>query len=168
MSIDFNSYIQYEAFVGARLSLALDNTLDRLLIELQNIIESTVYGWKSPNSRPWGADMVGDVGLTSGHRTGQFYESWQANKSIIVGNMVVGEINQAIDVMQEMMLGGVLVHEDADNLAGIINSGVGYNFGQAEGVSRDYWNQWMTFVVANLDGILMEECAKLGVELQRV
>lgn len=167
MSIDFNNYIQFEAFVGARLSLALDNTLDRLLIELQNIIESTVYGTISPSARPWGVDSDGTVGLTSGNRTGQFYDSWQSSKSVVLGNLIEGEISQAMDVMQQFMVGGRMVHEDGSNLANIIESGLGYNFGQMEGIGREFWSEFTTFCLTNLENIFVQECAKVGLPLQR-
>lgn len=150
----YDSLAQLEAMVNASLVIALDKTMDRLLIELQNIIEKTVYDWESPSSIPW-----------SINRTGQFLDSWQVVSSQIVGLMVQSEINQAIDVMKQFFIGDKEVHEDRENLAEIINSGVGYNFGQAEGVERDFWNQFETYVETNLFRIFKEECMSVGLPI---
>jgi len=162
----FNTYNDMNLYVIERLALALDNTLERLLIELKNIIEEEVYGFESPSARPWGTDYDGSVGLTSGNRTGQFYESWQTNKAMLVGNMIEGEIGQSLGMMQQFMIGNRMVHEDADNLASIIESGQGYNFGQCD-EPREFWQPFVTYVLLNLDNIFFEECAKVGIPLQK-
>ena len=161
----FNTYNDMNLYVIERLALALDNTLERLLIELKNIIEEEVYGFESPSARPWGTDYDGSVGLTSGNRTGQFYESWQTNKAMLVGNMIEGEIGQSLGMMQQFMIGNRMVHEDADNLASIIESGQGYNFGQCG--SRQYWSIFTEYCLLSLNKIFIEECLKVGLPLQK-
>ena len=162
----FNTYNDMNLYVIERLALALDNTLERLLIELKNIIEEEVYGFESPSARPWGTDYDGSVGLTSGNRTGQFYESWQTNKAMLVGNMIEGEIGQSLGMMQQFMIGNRMVHEDADNLASIIESGQGYNFGQCN-ISRQYWDRFTSYTLLSLNNIFIEECTKVGLPLQK-
>lgn len=164
---DYN-LAQLEALINTQLMVALDNTMDRLLIELQNIIESEVYGWESPSEYPWSMDSLGrgNIGITSGQRTGEFLESWQTHKSKLLGLMAEAEISQAIDVMNQIFSGGHMVHEDRENLAGIINSGSGYNFGQCY-VARPYWDKFIIYVTLNLSNIFESECIKLGLPITK-
>lgn len=166
----FNNLIQYNTYVNEKLSIALDNTMDRLLIELQNIIEKEVYGWISPSEFPWSMDSLGrgDVGVRTGQRTGQFLDSWESKKSVMIGNILQGEISQAIDIMQQFFNDdNIEVHKDRDNLANIISSGKGYNFGQCF-EPRDFWSEFKSYVTLNLFNIFEQECLALGLPMQKV
>lgn len=141
--------------INYQIGIALDSTLQRLLDKLLEYIDENVYGWVSPSDNPW-----------SPNRTFQFRESWQKIKPTIVGNMMVGEINQAIDVMQKTVIDGVMVHDDRDKLADIIETGIGYNFGHAE--ERQYFQPWLDWVDVNLENIFYEEMIKIELPVQRV
>ena len=152
---DYKNFIQLQFALNNKIALALDNTMGRLLTELQNIIEEVVYGWKSPSSNPW-----------SPNRTGQFLDSWQKSYPTLIGNIMTGEISQAIEIMKQDMIGNIMVHQDRDNLADIIESGDGYEFGSCT-EERDYWNPFMKYVDENLEDIFFEECIKLNLPLTR-
>ena len=145
-----------------KLSVALDNTLERLLQELQYTIDDVVYGWQSPSSNPWG------YGENGGNRTHQFYDSWQKSSPMIIGNLIQGEIYQAVEIMQQIFSGGQPVHIDRDELAEIINTGDGYNFGEADGVQRPLWDIFEAYCNENLENIFYQECIKLGLPIQPV
>ena len=93
----------------------------------------------------------GDGGENGGNRTHEFYESWQRTKPIMLGNLLEGEIYQAIELMNFTKMSGGYAHENAENLANIIETGNGYNFGQAEGMGREFWNEFEQFCVVNLE-----------------
>ena len=159
------SPIELQMELQFKCGIALDNTLDRLLDQLKLFIEDIVYDVPTP----WGMTSNGDYGLKTGHRTGQFYDSWQKVSPTILGNMMVGEINQALEVMEQFMIGNVMVHEDRDNLADIIETGNGYMDGsQMEGYGRNFWSNFSVFVVENLSSIFLEECVKVGLPIKKV
>lgn len=155
----FNNWIQMQADIEAKMSVALDNTLERLLQELQLIVDRVVYGWQSPSIRPWG------WGKDGGNRTHEFYDSWQRTKPQLMGNLIQGEIYQAVELMTYAISGGGYVHQDREDLANIIETGQGYNFGQAEGVGREFWSEFEQFVMLNLERIWLQECALVGLNL---
>lgn len=148
--------IELQALFNAKLMVALDNTMERLLKELQNLIQIEVYGWKSPSFNPW-----------SVNRTGQFLDSWQTVKPVMLGSLIQGEINQAIEVMEQFMIGNDMVHEDRDNLAEILNTGDGYNFGMSDGIPKPYWDKFMDVVNNSLEIFFYEECIQVGLPIQR-
>lgn len=155
----FNNWIQMQADIEAKMSIALDNTLERLLQELQLIVDRVVYGWQSPSMSPWG------WGEDGGNRTHEFYDSWQRTKPQLMGNLIQGEIYQAVELMTYAISGGGYVHQDREDLANIIETGQGYNFGQAEGVPREFWSEFEQFVMLNLERIWLQECALVGLNL---
>lgn len=156
MSKVISSFSQLYTEINGKLEIAIDNTLEILLVELKNIIDSEVYGWKSTAENPWEI-----------YRTGQFLDSWQTTKSVAIGKMVQGEISQAIDVMQQFFVNGVEVHEDRENLATIIMSGEGYKL--SDNVpKRDFWNPWILYIEKNLDTIFLYQCRALGLPLVKV
>jgi len=152
---DYNNFIQLQFALNNQIALALDNTMGRLLTELQNIIEDVVYGWESPSANPW-----------SVNRTGQFLDSWQKEYPTLIGNIMTGEINQAMEIMKQFAIGSVQVHGDRENLADIIETGDGYTFGECD-ESRDFWNPFIQYVDENLENIFFEECIKLDLPLMR-
>ena len=165
MAKTFKSLIELEAYMNLRFAEALDNTMERLLIKLRELIDENVYGWESPAMQPWGLFHGETLSRTSGQRTGEFYDSWQRSKSVIMGNMITGEISQAVEMLHQYFRGGHIVHEDADELAGIIENRGLYNFGYADGVDRDYWSPFKEYVELNLEKIWVEECVKLGLPI---
>lgn len=156
MSKVISSFAELYTNVNSKIMLAMDETLNILLVELQNIIDEEVYGWHSTSNNPWEI-----------YRTGQFLDSWQVTKPIVVGNMIQGEISQAIEVMQQFFVNSVEVHEDRDNLANIIMTGDGYNL--SDNVPpRDFWNPWILYINQNLSTIFYQQCQIVGLPLVKV
>ena len=54
------------------------------------------------------------------------------------------------------------------DVADIINTGDGYNFGYAEGVARPYWDIFKMWLAQNLHNVFFSECLKLGIPIQKV
>lgn len=151
-----SSYAELYSNVNAKLEIAIDATLEILLIQLQNIIDEEVYGWRSTSSNPWEI-----------YRTGQFLDSWQRTKSITVGNLTQGEISQAIEVMQQFFVNNVEVHEDREDLANIIMTGNGYKL--SDNVpARDFWSPFKIYIVQNLSDIFYKQCMLVGLPLIKV
>ena len=50
-------------------------------------------------------------------------------------------------------------------MAEIINSGVGYNFGQMEGKARPFWDDFIQWVNTNLDSIFKKNCIAVGLPI---
>lgn len=137
------TYSQLENIINGKCQVALDKTMSRLLDELEGLIQTDVYDVPSI----W--DSVYDL------RTGQFKDSWEKTKAQIHDNMVEAEIFQNISAMQR--IDDPPIHVDGDKLAGIINSGIGYNFGQMEGRSRPFWNHFIQYCEREFGNIFQEE-----------
>jgi hypothetical protein len=153
-----NNDIETTNYFNQIFQKALDLTMEEFLASLKDWIDADVYSWVSPSLNPW-----------SLYRTFQFKDSWEKTKSEIIGSIVESEIFQNISVMQQFNsgdYGNILVHEDAENLAEIINSGNDYNFGYAEGNSRTYWDDFKKEVDAKLDITFINNCRKLGVDIK--
>ena len=69
------------------------------------------------------------------------------------------------ELMNFTKLSGGYTHEDRDDLANIIETGNGYNFGQAEGIGREFWSEFEMYCNLNLESIWLQECAKAGLNL---
>jgi len=163
MQNDIKSLVELQTLYINLVSQALDNTLDKLLKKLKELIQDDVYNWKSESDDPWGLRSGQTLGLTSGMRTGEFYDSWEKMKLILTGGYVTGQISESLDVMHQV---GWRVHENRDELAEIINSGNGYNFGQCE--ARPYWTDWISWVELNIEAIFYKECVDVGLPLQNM
>ena len=153
-----NNDIEVTKYFNQIFQQALDLTMEEFLTTLKDWIDVDVYAWVSPSSNPW-----------SPYRTFQFKDSWEKTKAEIIGSMVESEIFQNISVMQQFYdgdRGNILVHEDAENLAEIINSGNDYNFGHAEGEPRPYWDDFKKEVDAKLDVTFIKNCRKLGIDIR--
>src|SRR5574344_3092875 len=149
-----NNIIESTNYFNSIFQQALDLTMQELLDILKEWIDVDVYAWTSPSKNPW-----------SPYRTFQFSDSWEKTKSEIIGSLVESEIFQNENVMKQFYSGrynNVLVHEDSDNLAEIINSGNDYNFGYAEGKPRPFWDDFKKEVDIKLDIIFINNCRKLG------
>ena len=144
-------------YFTARFQTALDMTMKEFLKKLDDMIDADVYGWHSKSSEPW-----------EQNRTFQFKKSWEYTKSEIINNIVESEIEQNVSIMRQFDIGGRTVHEDAENLAEIINTGNDYNFGQMtrEPESRPYWDEFKHILDGNLDRIFLENCRKLGIDIK--
>ena len=144
-----NSFVELETVIESLLAQALDLTTEELLNKLEDFIQQDVYDVPSK----W--DSIYDL------RTGEFKKSWdRTNVKKIAKNVVESEIFQNISVMSVIDIPPI--HIDRDNLAEIINSGTGYNFGQMEGKVRPFWDDFIQWVNTNLDSIFKKNCIIVG------
>lgn len=152
----------FSQIIAEKLNIALDNTMEILLNKLKDYIYDDVYMKESPSENPWWHDKSNIYGL---NRTGEFMESWEKTKAIFLNGGSFCEISQVLSSMRKIVLNGKTAHEDGENLANIIESGEGYNFGQMEGVARPYWKDFTMYVNENINSIFINECAKVGLNL---
>jgi hypothetical protein len=141
------TYTQLENILNEKCQEALDRTVDRLMTELERLIQVDVYDVPSA----W--DSVYNL------RTGQFKDSWENTKAQIHDNIVEAEIFQNVSVMQR--IDEPPIHVDKEGLTEIINSGVGYNFGQMEGKARPFWNDFIQYCEREFENIFQEELKKI-------
>ena len=141
------TYTQLENILNGKCQEALDRTVDRLMAELERLIQVDVYDVPSA----W--DSVYNL------RTGQFKDSWENTKAQIHDNIVEAEIFQNVSVMQR--IDEPPIHVDKEGLDEIINSGVGYNFGQMEGKARPFWNDFIQYCEREFENIFQEEFKKI-------
>ena len=141
------TYTQLENILNGKCKEALDRTVDRLMAELERLIQVDVYDVPSA----W--DSVYNL------RTGQFKDSWENTKAQIHDNIVEAEIFQNVSVMQR--IDEPPIHVDKERLAEIINSGIGYNFGQMEGRARPFWNDFIQYCEREFENIFQEELKKI-------
>lgn len=147
-----NSFVELETVIESLLAQALDLTTEELLNKLEDFIQQDVYDVPSK----W--DSIYDL------RTGEFKKSWdRTNAKKIAKNVVESEIFQNISAMSVIDIPPI--HIDRDNLAEIINSGTGYNFGQMEGKARPFWDDFIRWVDMNLDSIFKKNCIAVGLPI---
>lgn len=140
---------ELQQVINDLVSEALDLTTEELLNKLEEFIQSDVYNVSSL----W--DSV------YGLRTGEFGKSWDRTKAKkVTKNIIETEIFQNVSIMNVVDVPPI--HIDKNNLAEIINSGTGYNFGQMEGVARPFWNDFMKWVDEHFDGIFRKNCINVG------
>ncbi|MGL4453665.1 MAG: hypothetical protein ACRCTZ_21105 [Sarcina sp.] len=149
--------LQLQMFLLNDLQRAVDNTLERCLNELQEIIMSTVYGAGTP--------IVYE-------RTNEFLESFKENKATIKGLMVQGEIFQDFMSMSynpESFTHGSYSGDVREYLADIINDGAIGLFGDGwYSQSRPFWDEFIYWVDNNLNSIFEQECKKLGLPIKSI
>lgn len=130
------------------LKQALNDTMEEFLTKLKDIIQEEVY---NAYYGEW-ADQ--------GMRTGQFKESWNNTVAYVTGNIVGASIEQDINVMQQDFDNEV--HIDRENLAQIINTGIGYNFGWCQ--DRPYWDEFLMYIDTEGYNVFQQKCAKYGIQ----
>ena len=149
-----NSDEQLQSILGMAMAEALDNTTQRLLEELNRIIDQNVYSYEE----------------TWGGRTGQFKDSWSKDVSQIVGNIVQNKIYQDYGVMKydgEWSHGNPWSQLEPNGLNDIIENGLTEsNFGFPAIQARPFWSTFENYVDANLDRIWVTECKKLGLDIK--
>ena len=156
-------------YFATKFQKVLDMTMKELLDKLDEIIDADVYSWDSRDmaQEPWGFP-------DSPHRSGQFKESWENEKSEIVNNIVESKIFQNISTMRQFYGGtnnDVLVHEDRENLAEYINNNSNYKLPHAQKhinnkPKEPFWDDFKVYVDINLDRIFLENCRKLGIDIK--
>jgi hypothetical protein len=152
----------FSQVITEKLNIALDNTMEVLLNKLKDYIYDDVYMVESISDNPWWYDKNNAYGL---NRTGEFMESWEKTKATLLGDGSFCEISQVLSSMKQTILGGNIAHKDREDLAKIIETGSGYNFGQMEGTARPFWKDFMIYVDENIDSIFISECKKVGLNL---
>ena len=138
------TYTQLENILNGKCQEALDRTTDRLLDKLGEFIQNDVYESYSP---------------TFYDRTFDFKNSWEKTSAKLKGKIVEAEIFQNVSAMQR--IDEPPIHVDKEGLAEIINSGVGYNFGQMEGKARPFWNDFIQYCEREFENIFQEELKKI-------
>lgn len=144
-----NSIEEFEIIVNQRIQEALDNTMQKLLDELINIVQVEVYNAYTP--------LAYD-------RTGQFKDSWEKTKTQLQQNISSCEIFQNYSTMvwnpnaTPFPQHGTTSRPLAENeLNNIIENGLGIpNF------KRPFWTKFEQYVESNIYRIFKEECEKVG------
>ena len=140
------------------LAEALDNTTEKLLNELIDIVQKKVYGRGEPQ---WYI------------RTNQFGESWKFEASKIMGDVVQSAIFQDNDVMihnKPLFQHGNKFEALKDGaLSDILNDGTtnaGFGFSPVE--ATHFWDEFEEYVEHNLGLVFQEECRKLQLDINYV
>lgn len=149
-----NNMRDLESVYSQALSLALDKTMSRLLEELKNIIDATVYSYDNK----WY------------DRTYETRDNWHALKSTIKGIMVESSILQSDltfnmdDWQHGSYLSGGLSNDEMNE---IITQGLSGNVANFPNMpERDYWGEFMEYVDEMIDVIFREEVMQTGLSIQ--
>lgn len=146
---------ELEKYITSKLNLALSDTVDELLNQLQMYIIKDVYDAYDPE---WY------------DRTEEFYNSWVAIKPKISKIMVAtieqdtSLINWVQDNFQHGSNSPTWSNDNPQNpLAQIINSGnIGSAFGFPQLGARPFWTDFEKYCNANFYTIFKKNCAKHG------
>ena len=136
---------------------ALNQVTETCLNKLDEIIQTNVYDGYHGN---W---------EEAGMRTGQFLASWEKTMAKeTVMNKIQTEIYQNLDTM--ITYPELLVHTDINgeddraDIAQVLETGEGFNFGQREGQPAHYWSDFMVWVNANVSSLFKEALLTQGLE----
>ena len=155
----FNNWIQMETEINAKMQIALNNTIERLLQKLKDIILDEVYSYPSPNGE-WD------------NRTYQFLESWNAQLPYFANGWYQEISQDGFDFLYNgdrgmwshgSPYGGALTAQALDD---IINDGLSesnFNFPAIE--SRAYWDMFQIYVDTSIHDVFLQECGKVGLNL---
>lgn len=143
-----NNSLQLEDYLVELLKKALDDTMEAFLNKLDEIIEEKVY-----------EGYIGEWAVQD-MRTNQFKESWDKTTAYISSNIISASINQNISIMKQDFENKV--HIDRDNLANIIETGIGYNFGYCQ--DRPYWSEFLKYIETEGYTVFQKKCAKYGIQ----
>lgn len=149
--MQINNFMELHTAIDMVVQQALDLTTEELLDKLEEYIQTEVYD-------------IHSLWESAGLRTGQFKDSWERSNAVIVTRGIVSsQIFQNVSVMKQSNVPPI--HIDRDDLAQIINSGVGYNFGTMEGTARPYWDKFLDWVNMNVERIFAEKCKQVGLPI---
>lgn len=149
-------------------SVALENTMQRLLDKLKEFIEDDVYSYDYNDDE----EPTGHYWQRAGARTGEFKESWEYENVTQIGNIVASRIFQNHSTMywaENTFQHGSNQQLAEEVLAEIINDGkIGHAFGFPDIGDRPFWNDFLDWVDTNIDNIFTEECNKVGLSMVSV
>ena len=162
MATTINSFAELYTNVNAKMELAVRDTIQDLLKELQDIIIREVYSY--PIS-----------GENWDNRTYEFLESWNASEPIVLGNIVQAVISQ--DGFNFTWNGDRNMWSHGNGWSqplvkyfdDIINGGLdesNFNFPAIE--ARPYWDLFKVYVSENLNLIFYKNCQKHGLPLMKL
>lgn len=153
-----NSSAEFLMAMSSGVNIALNKTMDKLLLELGNIIDKNVYSYV----------LTGDWD----NRTGQFGKSWSYSdvETIPITGNVISMFSTLSNDNFEL---------ESNNNSGEWSHGNGWsdltiqelnhivedrggtsNFG-FPALKRPYWGEFINYVNANLELIFQEECSKV-------
>ena len=148
--------IEEMSLINSKVQSALNKVVDICLIKLEEIIQTNVYDGYSGG---W---------AQAGMRTGQFKESWQKTVAKIVGNLIEAEIYEDINIMvtdsENFIHTDLNGEDDRENIAEVIESGNGYNFGKREGIPAHYWQGFMIGVNSNATNLFKTALIEQGLQ----
>jgi hypothetical protein len=149
--MELQNWVDLNAKLNFYVKKALDLTTEELLDILEDYIQKDVYDMHSK----WEA---------SGKRTGEFKKSWERTKAQQTAtNIIESQIYQNISAMR--IDSAQMIHIDRDSLSQIINSGIGYRFGDFEGTARPFWDDFLNYVNTNLTSIFEKNCLAVGLPI---
>ena len=142
----FGNFIDLFLVIDNYSLVALNNTIEYYLHELEDtFIPNDLYSIES----------------TWGGRSGQFGVAWSSKMSAN-SNEVYGELYYDSSKLSiTANINGDHYSGDISALPEILNSGVGYNFGNFEGLERPYWDNFLNFVYTTFEEKYAEEFNKL-------
>ena len=148
---------QFVSAVNARLEVALNGIMQRLLIELQATMDEDIYSYVSEGS--WHG------------RTNQFRESWDYDVPYYDSDMLMSVLsnngfnftwNNDRDTVSHGNFSSPLTVQAMNE---VLNDkcGNGMNFPVN---NTYYWDNYLRFLDTNFDAIAIQECHKAGLNLE--
>lgn len=154
-----NNSAELNAILNIKIPKALDNTMQRLVLGLQQTIDEEVYSYPYPMGEWHG-------------RTGQFGESWTSDipqriasdwwESKISNSNYKFSWNSDRDEWGHGNGYSPLTNDELDEIINERDGGSNFGF---PALQRDYWGKYRNWLDENLDKIFKEECIKLGIPL---
>ena len=148
--------IEEMSLINSKVQSALNKVVDICLIKLEEIIQTNVY------------DGYNGGWAQAGMRTGQFKKSWQKTVAKIVGNLIEAEIYEDINIMvtdsENFIHTDLNGEDDREDIAEVIESGNGYNFGEREGIPAHYWQDFMIWVNSNATNLFKTALIEQGLQ----
>lgn len=146
---------QFQQLLNAQLAVALENTMEQLLIRLGEIIEEEVYSYQSDGE--WD------------NRTGEFKKSWSASIPTMVSGWMQSTISNDTfaftwdsDNWSHGNMWQSLTAIEMDNV--INNRSGGSNFG-FPALVRPFWSQFIMEANQTIHLIFAQECKKIGLNI---
>lgn len=153
-----NNSAELLSYINNGVSIALKKTMNRLLIELGNIIDKNVYSYM----------LTGEWD----NRTGEFGDSWDFSEVEIetlttkMSYLSSTISNEDFELTYNNNIGewshgngwSDLTIQELDWIIEQRNGGSNFGF---PALKRPYWSEFLTFVDVNLDIIFQEECSKV-------
>ena len=153
-----NNAIELQAKLNIEISIVLGRVMDRLLLELGNIIDEEVYSYESDGQ--WDG------------RTFEFKNSWTTSVPTMMGGWIESILdnqnynftwNSQRDKWSHGNFWDDLTVNELNEI--IDNRQGGSNFGFPS-LKRPYWNRFLLFCDTSLERIFKEEMIKQGLPIE--